>query len=107
VGSGKDKYDKLSDFIIIIKPSSDINYTALFISEGYLHDRGTSPNKSKYYKTMLEKGGELTRKQVCPIEYHRAQCACKDSIIQEILQFTLLFVFHCILDHCKSLEICC
>jgi hypothetical protein len=97
---------KLSDFIIIT-PSSDINYTAIFISEGYLHDRGASPNKSKHYKIMLEKGGELTLKQVCPMEYHRAQCAFKDSMIHEILQFTLLIAFHCVLHRCKSLEIRC
>ena len=107
MGSRKYKYDKLSNFIIIIKPSSDINYTAIFISEGYLHDRDASPNESKHYKTMLEKGRELTLKQVYPMEYHRAQCASKDSIIHEILQFTLLITFHCVLHRCKSLEICC
>jgi hypothetical protein len=56
VGSGKYKYGKRSDFIIIT-PGSDINYTAIYISEGYLYDRGASPNKSRHYKIMLENMG--------------------------------------------------
>jgi len=98
---------KPSDFIIIIMSSLDINYTTIFISEGYLHNRGTSSNKSKHYKIMLEKGWELTLKQVCPMEYHRAQYVSKDSMIHEILQFTLLIAFYCVRHRCKSLEIRC
>ena len=45
-------------------------------------------------------GGQLTLRHACPTEYHRAQYAFKDSIIHEILQFTLLVAFHCVLHRC-------
>jgi hypothetical protein len=49
----------------------------------------------------------MTLKQVCPLEYQRAQCAFKDSMIHKILQFTLHIAFCCVLHRCENQEIRC
>lgn len=49
----------------------------------------------------------MTLKQACPLEYQRAQCAFKDSMIHEYLQFILLIAFRCVLHRCENQEIRC
>lgn len=66
-----------------------------------------SPTKSitQYQTRGFER--EMTLKQACPLEYQRAQCAFKDSMIHENLQFILLIAFRCVLHRCENQEIRC
>ena len=50
---------------------------------------------------------EMTLKQAYPLEYQRVQCAFKDSMIHENLQFILLIAFRCVLHRCENQEIRC
>ncbi|PAK65696.1 hypothetical protein B8W94_14710, partial [Lactococcus lactis] len=50
---------------------------------------------------------EMTLKQACPLEYQRAQCAFKDLMIHENLQFTIHIAIRCVLHRCENQEIRC
>lgn len=50
---------------------------------------------------------EMTLKQAYFLEYQKVQCAFKDSMIHENLQFILLIAFRCVLHRCENQEIRC
>jgi hypothetical protein len=50
---------------------------------------------------------EATLAAVCPSEYQWAQCAFKDSMTHEILQFASRIAFRCVLHRCGNQEIRC
>ncbi len=62
-------------------------------------------NTSHHIKWDAEK--EMTLKQACLLEYQKAQCAFKDSMIHENLQFILRIAFRCVLHRCENQEIRC
>ena len=49
----------------------------------------------------------MTFEQTCSSKYQRAQCAFKDSMIHEILQFTLFIAFRCVFHRCQNQKIRC
>lgn len=65
-----------------------------------------NPSRIAQHQTQRFEG-ETTLKQACPPEYQRAQCAFKDSMIHEYLQFILRIAFRCVLHRCENQEIRC
>ena len=60
-----------------------------------------------HYQKIKSFEKEMTLKQACSQEYLRAQCAFKNSMIHEYLQFTLLIAIRYVLHRCENQEIRC
>ncbi len=79
------------------------NLESLFLNSPVFPLKKTPP--CNLITTKSEK--EMTLKQACPPEYQRAQCAFKNSMIHENLQFTLSIAIRCALHRRENQEIHC
>lgn len=71
------------------------------------HGLAAAPQTYSQPKQAAEEGGNGHSSKNATWDVQEAQCAFKDLMIHEDLQFALRIAFRCVLHRCGSLDIRC